>query len=55
MNGPEVPRMALACGEPHPLVPELLCHRLSGHGGLHGADDGNDWNPDWGVANGETK
>lgn len=40
--------LALACGEPHPLCPELLCGRPSGHGGLHGSDDGNRWD-DWTV------
>lgn len=44
----EPQRLALRCGEPHPLDDGLLCRRLSGHGGVHGADDGTDWVDGWG-------
>lgn len=43
----EPQRPAVRCANPHPLCPELLCERLSGHGGTHGADDGSNWIDDW--------
>lgn len=32
-------RPALKCAVSHPLLPDLLCGRLSGHGGLHACSD----------------
>lgn len=47
MTAPQRP--ALACAEPHPLDPSLLCSRFSGHGGVHNADDDSTWDDGWAV------
>lgn len=31
------------CADPHPLDPAVLCRRLDGHSGLHGADEELAW------------
>lgn len=47
MTAVEPQRLALLCGAPHPLLPELLCERLSGHGPVHGTGDGDSWDEGW--------
>lgn len=45
MTGPQRP--ALFCAAAHPLRPDLLCSRLSGHGGAHAGDDDGSWVDGW--------
>lgn len=40
-------RPALYCGAAHPLNPEQLCSRLSGHGGNHDSDGDTTWCDGW--------